>query len=596
MSVRPFSFLLLAGALAFPACAPAPARHRNPADPEAPTPAALRPVDNAPLADAATWERWKSADYIALAPRAFIPALAPLVAHREAQGHVVATLAVEDLFTRFSSGKADSRALREAVGRLAKQSDGKLRFVLLVGDARQPDPDEGEVASVPTFYEPKLGYENEPPVEPFAFPGDPRALKYPTDRPYGMLDGPAGAKSPLAVGRVPARTASEVAGFVQKTIAYETGRSPGVWPRRLALFAGPANFGPVADRLIESTAFHLLEDEVSYDYDIDVTFAKIESPYAYRFDRLRDKLVADLGQGALIAAYVGHGSYWSFDDVSFRDKWYDIGTSEDAARLRIPSGKPFFLSFTCNTGAFDLPEGRRSIAELLVLNPDGPIAVFAASRESHPYTNALYAAAVVEQFMSARAPTIGEGLIAVRREVRKSSITLAELLVSNDIDALKDEHEGLYNLFGDPASRLRYPENASVSLRSDDGGSTTAHPGSKVDVEVTSEKVPAGRVILTLETLRSAIRAKLVSPAAMEGMRADTALATMAENHKKAIDKIVVRREADLVAGKAKFQITMPREQGKYVIKAFVGAPDGAAAAHARIEVARAATAGAKSR
>src|SRR5262249_3888247 len=162
-------------------------------------------------------------------------------------------------------------------------------------------------------------------------------------------------------------------------VAYEAGHAQGSWPRRLALFAGPANFGPVADRLIETTAFRLLDDEVSYDYDIDVVFAKPESPYAYRFDRLRDKLVSDLNQVPLIAAYVGRGSYSSFDEVAFRNPWYGIARVEDAARLQIPSGKPFFLSFTCNTGAFDLGSGRLSMAEELILNPDGPIAVFASS-------------------------------------------------------------------------------------------------------------------------------------------------------------------------------------------------------------------------
>jgi hypothetical protein len=586
-------------------------------------------LEGPPLAEPVTWAQWKRADYLMLGPRALLSAAAPLVAHRERRGHVVATLATEDLFARFSAGRPETTPLEEGIRRLVRHTQGNLRFVLLVGDVDAPaegllssTPPSGTgilsgggfalrrassdtVPLVPTFYRDKIVYYDDPGLGPplgISTPGF-DGHRYPTDRPYALAarTGPAGTQAKggppareLAVGRVPARSEDEVRGFVRKVIEYETAPDSGAWARRIAVFAGPANYGPLVDRLVEGTASRLLDDEVSYDYDVDFVFAKEDSPYAYRLDRMRDKFRSDLNQGALIAAYVGHGSWYSFDDVSFRDSWYRVGTLEDAAQLRIPQGKPLFLSFTCDTGAFDLPAGRVSVAERLALNPDGPIAVFASSRESHPYPNALYGSAVVEQFAKGRVESIGEGLVKVREQVRRSSIVVAEMLVEHDVDALKTEHEGLYNLFGDPATRLRYPMEARmqvvtsaapVSAAPPNGRTVRARAGSTIAVKIQTPSGGAGRALLTLETRRSVIRPGLVPPAELARMRTHEALAAMADNHKKAIDKVVSRAERDLSAGAATIELAVPKQPGTYVLKSLVMGAGGTAAGHLHLIV-----------
>src|SRR5258706_15578866 len=82
-----------------------------------------------PLADPATWEKWKNADYAILAPRRFADALAPLARHREKGGHTVAMLDADAIFERRSHGKPDASAAQAALKQPARHTSGKLKFV-----------------------------------------------------------------------------------------------------------------------------------------------------------------------------------------------------------------------------------------------------------------------------------------------------------------------------------------------------------------------------------------------------------------------------------------------------------------------------------
>ncbi len=283
-----------------------------------------------PLADPDTWKQWAEADYLALASKTFHDALAPLVAHRTKEGHRVASLELEGLYAKLSSGKPTTQAVSTAIERLAIHSKGKLRFVLLVGDAPGPSESHSGWTPVPAHYLPKLEYEHHGPGDhdhPLGFligghahdGGKHTGEKYPSDHPYAQVKlSPSAKPVQLAVGRLPVRTVEEASAFVRRIVAYETTESGGTWQRRLVVTAGPASYGAVADSVIETVANGVLDTAVPYDFDLAFTFAKLGSPYAYRFDKLQDHFVDDLSAGALIATYVGHGAADSFDDVHWR--------------------------------------------------------------------------------------------------------------------------------------------------------------------------------------------------------------------------------------------------------------------------------------
>ena len=569
-------------ALVLAGCGGPPAEGGPPGLPVAPEPDAAAP-----------------ADYVAVGPRALLAAVAPLLQHRQAQGHAVTTLALEDLAPQ--GIEASSAEIAAGLRRIA--APGRLRFVLLVGDAPtvdgyrgrgpdwrslesrrdrdsrwlepQRDPSLERFTSVPTFYLPKLAY------------GGRSGESYPSDLPYAYAASPSGRREgtrPLAVGRVPARTAAEASAFARKVIDYETAPARGAWQRRIAVIGGPANFGAVADRLIEGTATRLLDAEVPYEYDVGVVFPKLDSAYAYPPPAMRAKLVHDLEEGALFAAYVGHGAATSFEDVWFRGRWFDIGTADDAARLRIGAGNPVFFSIACDTGAFDRPDA--SIAEALIMNPHGAIAVLASSRVSHPYPNALYGEGLIESFIQRRAPTIGEGVLLAKERMLAGAMPLAELFFDTDVDELKAEHEGLYNLFGDPATVPRYPDAAEV--RTD--RSSPVEPGAAIAVEVEASGAGRATVRLTLETRRSVIRGEIVAPSVLETLSDDEASAAMMRNHRTASNKVLWSEVRAAEGGRAAFRLSAPREPGDYALKAIVEGGDSAAVGHRALRVERAAS------
>lgn len=537
------------------------------------------PEPPVPLANPPTWEAWRRADVLLLAPHRFADALAPLVRHRTSQGHVVAQLDVEPLFARFSHGQVDARALQKAVRAVAAhaaEGGGKLHYVLLAGDFDE----------VPTFYLRKGAYEHHSAKEhdnPHAITREEHAA-YPSDDPYARerdTDHLESTAPTIAVGRIPARSPEEVDAFVRKLVAYETAplaNADQSWRRRLTLYAGDPYFGPMGDELVRTVAEGILDQDLSYDFDLRLTFAKDTSPYAFGFDHLERKFASDMADGAIVAAYVGHGSVTRFAPAEFRGRRYEVGTASDAAEMRIAAGKPVFFSIACDTGAFDRPGGLPSLAEQMVLNPEGPVAVFASSRESHPYPNALYGQAIIRQFVNGRPATVGDGVVAVKDGMLRGSIPVAELLLGDDIDVLKAEHVGLYNLFGDPATRLRYPGPLTVTV-----GPAVARTGT-VTVDVAAPSVAEGKVRVTLETRRGTLKGPLVAPSAMASMAPADAFKAMERNNVVANDKVVASVDGELHGGKARVTLRAP-EAGDYFVKALATGAD-AAAGHADLHVA----------
>jgi hypothetical protein len=518
----------------------------------------------------------EAADYLVVAPSELLPPLAPLLAHRRAQGHVVRTVAAE------SVGDARAESLRDRVHAEWRASGGRLRHLLLVGDApRADEPDAGKIA---TFYLPKLDYfthdhERRHRLHLHLPHAEHDEHAYPSDHPYAVLDGDPFAPV-LAVGRVPARTPEEVAGFVDKLVAYESGPVVGAWPARLVVVAGPARYGVLLDAVIERLAFDVLDREIPRDYELRVLFAKPGSPYADRLDRLPDRLVREASAGALMLAYVGHSSPAYLDTVEWRGTSYLIGSRRDFERMDIASGGPLLISLSCDVGAFDMSQGRHSIGEAAVLNPRGPIAAFAASRVSHPYPNALYGAALVDALLVARPPTLGEGIAAAKRSLRSRSLALGELLSGIAGDALKHEHVSLYNLLGDPATRLRYPGAARVTAQ---GG---AHaPGSGVAVRVEADGFDGGVAAVTIERPRNAVD-PAARPRDLEALSTEEALARMAEIYEASAATALASAEATLSRGGAQVVVAAPTRPGSYVIKAVVRASAvGVATGHAALDV-----------
>lgn len=476
--------------------------------------------------------------YLAVVPAAFEDVLDPLVAIRRAEGHGVLVVTVEDAIAA-SPGPSPAASLRAFVETTAAAHPA-LRYLLLAGDPRV------EPVGVPTFTE-TLG----------EWADRHAGSRYASDHAYALTD-----VHPLAVGRLPARTVDELTAMVQKTVAY-AGARPGPWQSRMAFFAGPARMGP-ADLLIETAAREMIDRRTRPEFEIPTMFAQASSPYADRFDRMRERLVAELGRGSLLAVFAGHGSETSLDTVVFRRRGYAMGTASDLARVNVTEGPPIFVALTCSAGAFD--RDRRSIAEAAVLNPRGPVATFAASTISGAYPNLLFAESLLDELMRQREERIGDAFLDAKTALPTTSsplILAAGHAIGDGVEG-KDprsiaEHPRIYNLFGDPALEPRYPATLRVTLEPSE-----AAPGSRVTVQL--DGVPDGVVTgqFTLELPRTEVK---------PGVRTDlpdeleAAFAVMAQNHALANDKVLRSATVDLSQEALPGHLAAPDEAGEYRVK-----------------------------
>jgi len=510
------------------------------------------------------WDAWKEADYLMIAPRAWLPALQPLITHRQGLGHRVVAVGVEDIYSRHKGGNPTPDAIRDFVGELVERTAGKLRFLLLASDITEKyKPSAEAVAPVAAHYKRKMLYGKG------LYRG---TSQYPTDDEYAQ----AGRNGRLAVGRIPAQTREQLAAVVRKIVRYETQPAEGEWRRRLAVFTGPARYGKFADNLVETTARHLLDTVVPYDYDLSFLFAKLDSDYAYPPAGLSRKLVDTLDRGALIAGYVGHGQIHAFDRIFFRGRLHHIGSVKEADAMAIKTGNPFFVSLACLTGAFDR-RGERAIAEAMAINEGGPVAVLAGSRVVHPYANGMYAQALIDKFFTSRPRTVGEGVVAMKARAAAYRNFMVEAWLKTDGAALLAEHEGLYNLLGDPATRLRYPDPVAITI-----ARPRVRRGATLSVTIDS---PGGDAKVTVETQRTTIRGTLVPYDRIRKMEAAQAQQTMAANYRLAMDKVVATTHHALAAGPVTLKLTAPKAPGAYAVKVLLTGPGRTAAGHVRFHV-----------
>jgi hypothetical protein len=412
--------------------------------------------------------------------------------------------------------------------------------VLLIGDC--PDDSVSE-------YDPKVEIPWMLTRQVDSNPNESRRKRIPTDNFFADVIKDDDGLPDIAVGRIPARTVDQAHMALKKVKAYEAA-AEGEWMRNLTFFAGEGRFGAQIDRMLESIFIRFAE-QIGQAYNVRMTYANIESDYAYVPRRFSDKVIEEANRGAVLLTYLGHGLYDRLDNMQLeiggKREQYPILTSEHVDRFNIPDGKlPVMTIIACQTGYMDHPKG--CLAEKICFTERAPVAVIASSRDSHPYSNTLVQKAVVHEVVNNRAPTLGQAFLRAKRELilaedpdRKSLELMAMFVIpkKTDRDELNRTHLSMYNLTGDPGLRLKHPGlEVGVSLGGEGAGRET------ISLQVTS----AEKMELEIEAWVECRRASLANPvkeydkAALTGNDAEaraSAEDTLAENHKIANDKRV---------------------------------------------------------
>lgn len=271
----------------------------------------------------------------------------------------------------------------------------------------------------------------------------------------------------IPVGRIPGRTPEEIAAVVKKTLAWEA-RVPTVADLTLPVWTGDPGFGKVGS-ILKLAYLPFVMEQLRREAPPWAGFWFLQSdprsPFCGWPADSASNFNRRLAQGGLLSAMIGHGrtdSWWitTLPGGSLRYR------ADDARSLIGPSPTPPHVIFACRCGAF-AEQANRSLAEEFLFAPGGPVACIAASVDSHPLTNYYGSTSLLKGLGEPDCDTFGKAWVSSIRKAHERREPVLETLVStlepliigkrNPVADLKADHLLIYNLLGDPATRLSVP-------------------------------------------------------------------------------------------------------------------------------------------
>ncbi len=367
-------------------------------------PAALRPAQ--PLR---TGGGLTGADYVMIAPTAFISALGDLITLRQEQGLTVTVENVQAVYDVYGDGRPDPAAIRAYLAHAYAAWEPRPTYVLLVGDGSF-DPRQYRAESPPTF------------IPPYLADVDPWGGETAADNRYVTVDG-QDILPDMLIGRLPVKTLAEAQAVVDKIVQYETNPAPGTWNSHVTFVADNADTAGNFAAASEVAAGYVPSPYTSqriYFTPPATTISNIQRAVLDRWDA-----------GALIIQFTGHASWqqWAVERFLHLD---------DLSALSNDRRRPIVVGMTCFTGAFHRPEPTLDEG-LLTLTGGGAVAAWGATGLGVGTGHSSLA----EGFLQA---VFGDAVSTVGEATWSGKLSLAT--VGQHLDLLDT-----FTLLGDPALR-----------------------------------------------------------------------------------------------------------------------------------------------
>ena len=349
-----------------------------------------------------TWSaNTQGADLVIITPENFRTGVEPLAELRRNQGLSVTVVDVQDVYDEFSFGARTPRAIRDFLEWAGTNWAKAPRFVLLAGDGSY-DP-RGYLANTEKDLVPVRSI-------------DTAVMETVSDD--WFVDFDDDGVGDMAIGRLPARTATELNTMISKIVSYSPSNES-------------QNALMVADKMDAKTNFDF---EAASNELGTLLSPGIGTQKIFRGDNpastVRDQIVSAINQGPLVVNFMGHGSVevWTGGPILSTT---DAGAYQNGTRL------PVFLMMTCLNAYYQNPS-RESMAESLMrANGGGAVAVWASSGMTEPRPQFDVGRGLYQELFGSEPVTLGEA-------VRKAKIGSADRDVSRTLI-----------FFGDPSMRIR---------------------------------------------------------------------------------------------------------------------------------------------
>ncbi len=397
------------------------------------TPEAIGKVDNQNL------HGINQADMIIIYNRTFEVAAQKLAQHRSNYSNLkVEAVPVDLIYNEFGSGNIDISAIRDFV-KMVYDRDPDFRYLAIIGDCS---------------YDYKHIYEDLPNTNKVPIFQSLNSVKgtgsYATDDFYALLDDNEGNPDisdllDISVGRIPANTAEEANGAIDKIIRYDTDPQVlGEW-KNLVLYNADDEDTNIhirdADTIAERVRKGYKTMNVLKNY-FDSYVQQTTSGGA-RFPQAEEFINKSMFKGVFAVNYMGHGgsSGWAQERVL---KMSDIASWNNKYKL------PIFVTATCSFAPLDAPEIGVSGGETIMLKPDGGgIALYTTTRAVFTNGNKALTSNVFK-YLFEKTP--------------QGYRTLGEIYTQakNDTD---DSNSRRFTLLGDPAQYLAYPKYNVVTTK-----------------------------------------------------------------------------------------------------------------------------------
>ncbi|MCF2503697.1 type IX secretion system sortase PorU [Dyadobacter sp. CY107] len=332
-------------------------------------------------------------DLLIVTPAAWKQEAERLAAFRESNdGLETLVVTMDEIYNEFGGGKPDLTAIRDFAKHLYMKEPGKLKYLLLFGDASFDYKNnlKNQSAFQQKSWVPV--YESRESLNP--------VYTYSSDDYFGFMKDSEGAWTEsvagdhtvdIGVGRLPVKSLSEAQLIVDKLIRYgSSGRVLGNWRNNVQFVAddGDGNIHQRhADELASLIQLGFMSSRVFIDAFPQNT--GLEGQKAPAVNQIINKKI---NEGTLILNYTGHGgvSGWAEEQVL---------TLADMQSARGMDNLPLLFTATCDFGRYD-DMGLVSGAELMVLSPRGAaIGAISTTRPVYSSTNFTLSKAFYEALL-----------------------------------------------------------------------------------------------------------------------------------------------------------------------------------------------------